>query len=459
VTRVAGRPSRAKALSIWMNGLRVGEWRIPTRGPMELAYDAAWLESEQARPLSLSLPLPLHPVPLSTPAVGSYFDNLLPDYEPMRQRIAARFRLRDTSPFSLLGEIGRDCVGAVQLLPEGATAPRVQRVEAEPLDDAAVEQALDRAATLGGAMAGAELGDDEFRISIAGAQDKTALLWHEGRWCRPLGATPTTHLFKLPLGLIGGQRGIDFTASVDNEWLCLRLLALYGLPAPAAQVGTFGKYRALIVERFDRRWIPAVGRKPGWWARLPQEDFCQVFALPPTAKYERDGGPGIVEIASRLRDSVDAQGDIERFLASQILFWMLAAIDGHAKNFSIHLLPQGRFRLTPFYDVLSAWPAVGRGPGRIDLHEARLAMSLRGRSRRRRLLYIQRRHFTSTAQLCGLDSAEPLVERLLERTPKVIELAQKDLPRGFSQQVLDAVLQGLAEMARRLAAAPNSRPR
>ncbi|MFX8090481.1 HipA domain-containing protein, partial [Acinetobacter baumannii] len=84
----------------------------------------------------------------------------------------------------------------------------------------------------------------EFRISIAGAQDKTALLWHDGHWCRPLGATPTTHLFKLPLGLIGGQsRQINFKTSVDNEWLCLRLLGLYGLPVPRTHIASFGRHR------------------------------------------------------------------------------------------------------------------------------------------------------------------------------------------------------------------------
>ncbi|MEF3034441.1 HipA domain-containing protein, partial [Pseudomonas aeruginosa] len=84
--------------------------------------------------------------------------------------------------------------------------------------------------------------------------------------------------------------------------------------------------------------------------------------LPPTAKYERDGGPGIADIAARLRLSVNpnAEADLDNFLSAQILFWMLAAIDGHAKNFSLHLLPQGRYRLTPFYDVLSAWPAAGK---------------------------------------------------------------------------------------------------
>lgn len=455
---MAGRPSRAKALSLWMNGIRVGEWRIPTRGPMELAYDAAWLAAPEARPLSLSLPLPLAPVPLTSAAVGHYFDNLLPDHEPIRRRIASRFRLADTQPFSLLAEIGRDCVGALQLLPVDAEAPDVKRIDAEPLDDAGVEQMLDRAVTPTGAMAAAAEGDDnDFRISIAGAQDKTALLWHDGRWCRPLGATPTTHLFKLPLGLIGGQsRQIDFQTSVDNEWLCLRLLGLYGLPVPRTHIATFGKHRPLIVERFDRRFVPADGpRSSDWWLRLPQEDFCQVFGLPPTAKYERDGGPGIVDIAGKLRLSVNpnAQTDVENFLSAQVLFWMLAALDGHAKNFSLHLLPQGRYRLTPCYDVLSAWPAAGDAPSQTNPHDAKLAMSLCGKRPHRKLFDIQRRHFDSTAQLCGLDAADALIERILARTPQVIEQAQRDLPPGFSQQVLEKTLKGLADMAARLAAA------
>ncbi|HEY8880125.1 MAG TPA: HipA domain-containing protein [Roseateles sp.] len=454
---MAGRPSLTKALALWMNGLRVGEWRIPTRGPMELAYDPDWLAAPEARPLSLSLPLPLAPVPLTSAAVGHYFDNLLPDHEPIRRRIASRFRLADTSPFALLAEIGRDCVGALQLLPVNADAPDVRRIDAQPLDEAGIEQALDRAVTPTGGMANAASdSEDEFRISIAGAQDKTALLWHEGRWCRPLGATPTSHLFKLPLGLIGGQsRQIDFTTSVDNEWLCLRLLGLYGLPVPPAQIASFGKHRPLIVERFDRRLVSSTGEgASAWWLRLPQEDFCQVFALPPTAKYERDGGPGVVEIAAKLRLSVNpnAQADVENFLSAQILFWMLAAIDGHAKNFSLQLLPQGRYRLTPFYDVLSAWPAAGDSPSQINIHDAKLAMSLRGKSRHRKILEIRRRHFDSTAQLCGLGSAEPLVERILALTPQVIEQAQQGLPEGFSQQVLDRILEGLADMAARLGA-------
>src|SRR5205085_2313175 len=93
--------------------------------------------------------------------------------------------------------------------------------------------------------------DDDFRISIAGAQEKTALTWHDGRWCKPHGATPTTHIFKLPLGLVGGRQ-LDMRESLENEWLCSRILAAYGLPVASCEVKTFGATKALVVERFDR---------------------------------------------------------------------------------------------------------------------------------------------------------------------------------------------------------------
>jgi serine/threonine-protein kinase HipA len=342
----------------------------------------------------------------------------------------------------------------VQLLPVDAATPRVERIEGEPLDEAGVARALARAVTSSSSGRAFDDGHEEFRISLAGAQDKTALLRHAGRWQRPTGATPTTHIFKLPLGLIGGQRRVDFQDSVDNEWLCLRLLGLFGLPVPLAEIARFGDLRVLVVERFDRRLAPS-GR---WWQRLPQEDFCQAFGMPPTAKYERDGGPGIVEIARRLSGSTTAAADVAQFLTAQILFWMLAAIDGHAKNFSLFLLPQDRFRLTPFYDVLSAWPVAGDGPNRINLHDARLAMSWRGRRRHRKIIDIRPHHLDGTARLCGLDGARPLVERILERVPGAVEEARRGLPPDISARAVDRILDSFEVMARRLEAMFDSLP-
>ena len=139
--------------------------------------------------------------------------------------------------------------------------------------------------------------DDAFRISLAGAQEKTALLWHKGAWHRPTGATPTTHILKLPIGV--SPQGIDLSTSVENEWLCAQIVREYGIPVAPCRIETFGERKTLVVERFDRQ-LAADG---AWWLRLPQEDFCQSTATPPALKYENDGGPGIRTKASSRRSS------------------------------------------------------------------------------------------------------------------------------------------------------------
>jgi hypothetical protein len=67
-------------------------------------------------------------------------------------------------------------------------------------------------------------------VSIAGAQEKTALLRIGNTWHRPLGATPTTHILKLPLGIVAGELQLDLSASVDYEWLCAALFEAMQLP-------------------------------------------------------------------------------------------------------------------------------------------------------------------------------------------------------------------------------------
>jgi serine/threonine-protein kinase HipA len=381
--------------------------------------------------------------PIKGNNVRCYFDNLLPDSEPMRRRIQSRYRTRSREPFELLAAIGRDCVGAVQLLPQGNEPEDVFTIAAQPLTEAEIESEL-RKVTAPPAPEGVE--PDELRISIAGAQEKSALLYHQRRWCRPLGATPTTHIFKLPLGLVGGVQA-DMTGSVENEWLCATLLRHYGLPIANCEIGQFGSQKVLVVERFDRQLHSS--RK--YWLRLVQEDFCQALAVPHSRKYESEGGPGILQLASVLRNSVNRDTDLETLLKAQILFWMLAAGDGHAKNFSLRILPESRYQLTPLYDVLSYWPIIGRGANRIPLQNARLAMAVHGRNRHYFLTEIQRRHFNSTAERCGIGTtAEAIINEILTRTPQVLAAVQKATPKGFPQNVLDPILAGLSESAKKL---------
>ena len=438
-----GRRSHARALDVWANGLRVGRWVIPTRGPPEFSYDTAWVESEQARPLSLSLPMNFDGLPIKGDRVEFFFDNLLPDSEAIRQRIRARFSTRSGDAFDLLEAVGRDCVGALQLLPAGKSPEGVFDIDATALGETDVERQL-RAAVL----PPNPLHDDkeDFRISLAGTQEKTALLWHEGRWCKPHGTTPSSHIFKLPLGLVGGLR-LDISSSLENEWLCARLLAGYGVPTAACEVLTFGEAKALVVTRFDRS-LHSSGR---YWLRLPQEDFCQVAGVPSSLKYEADGGPGLEAIAAVLQGSESRDHDLELLLKAQLLFWMLAATDGHAKNFSIRLLPGSRYRATPLYDVLSAWPVVGTRHDQLHPKKLRLAMALRGKSKHYRLSRIQRRHFNTTAQKCGLGTdMEPIITDVIARTPSVIESVGTELPRGFPLDLFEAVTRRLQAVADQL---------
>lgn len=434
------------ALRVWMNGVEVASWEEGSRTSARLTYLPSWLDSEQPRPLSLSLPLLPAGESHRGQVVTDYFDNLLPDNDSIRNRIRNRFGLRSTGTFDLLEEIGRDCVGAVQLLPVGITPGEIHRIEAMPLSDNQVGERLRQVTA--GALPG-QRENDEFRISIAGAQEKTAFLWHQGQWCIPTGSTPSTHIFKLPLGLVGNMHA-DMHASVENEWLCMQLLGAFGLPVANTSMGIFDGQRALIVERFDRR----LARDGKWWLRLPQEDMCQVFGLPSSRKYESDGGPGIVRIMELLRQS-EQPDDRSIFFKTQILFWMLAATDGHAKNFSIHIEPGGRFRQTPVYDVLSVHPIMGRGPSHIDPHRASLAMSVCGRNRHRRLLQIHRRHWNETARACGVAAgAEPWISELLQRVEPAITQVEAQLPMDFPARVATPVLEGLRQSAARLAAMP-----
>jgi serine/threonine-protein kinase HipA len=208
-----------------MNGERVAVWSRTRTDGHRLTYEASWLQSPRRRSLSLSLPIgPSREV--SGASVSSYFENLLPDNENIRRRLSARFRTRGIAAFELLTAIGRDCVGAVALLPPETFPVGFDRVDGVPVDDAAIERLL-RSVTAE-PLPGMDEDLDDFRISIAGAQEKTALLRRDGKWFRPRGATPTTHILKLPLGVVGGGLQLDLSQSVENEWLCAQILREFG---------------------------------------------------------------------------------------------------------------------------------------------------------------------------------------------------------------------------------------
>ena len=428
-------------LAVWMNGQRVGVWFWSRTGTPGFRYDAAWRQSPNARALSVSLPIPAAGGDVMGPAVEHYFDNLLPDATRIRDRLRRRFGAPSTRAADLLAAVGRDCVGAVQLVPDGAEPPAHDRVESQRLTDAQIESLL---VDVTDDSPDAGLPWADFRISIAGAQEKTALLRMGNQWHLPHGATPTTHILKLPIGLVGNMRA-DLSTSVENEWLSHKLLGALGLDVADTQMATFGRQKALVVERFDRRWVDG-GQ---WIARLPQEDLCQATAMPPDLKYESDGGPGVRAVLALLAGSNNASADSLRFVLTLLAFWLMAAIDGHAKNFSIFLERGVGYRMTPLYDVLSAWPIIGNGPSQISPRRAKLAMALRGKNTHYHLHEIHTRHWQALALQSGVPGALDHMVAQVMLVPQALDEARALLPAGFPMPVFDAISRGMLAQAER----------
>jgi serine/threonine-protein kinase HipA len=283
---------------------------------------------------------------------------------------------------------------------------------------------------------GAQEEEEDFRLSTAGTQEKTALLLVEGQWCRPLGAAPTTHLLKPPIGITPG-RNLDLRLSVENEWLCNQIVRALGLPAGESQIQDFGARRALVVTRFDRRW-----QSDGWIARLPQEDFCQAKGVASAQKYEQMGGPSLEACLAVLKGGEAFHEDGRHFLCAQLLFWFLAAIDGHAKNFSLFVLPGGRYRMTPLYDVLSAWPLIGTGPNALPYNKTKMAMTVRGKTAHYKLAEIQVRHWRALAERSDVNCAWDAMLGMAHRLDAALTAVEQGLSAEFPAALAQSVFQG-----------------
>lgn len=439
---VMARTKEHTPLFIYMNNCLVGTLHYVGSDHLTFQYDMQWLSSSEARPISLSLPLSEEIY--RGERVYPFFDNLLPDNSQIRERIQRRFKAASTHCFDLLSYIGRDCIGALQILTEPikSTAKAIPLIQAEKISQSAIAALLKnyRLAPLGMAE------NSDFRISIAGAQEKTALLWHEGCWQLPLGMTPTSHIIKLPIGHIE-HAGLDLRDSIENEWLCLRILSAYGLPVAEARLIQFAEVKTLVVTRFDRKWSED---KSVLW-RLPQEDCCQALAVSSGLKYESDGGPGIARIMALLQGSQSFMSDRKQFMKIVFLFWVMGAIDGHSKNFSIFLHVGGQFSLTPIYDVMSAYPLAAKR--QIEWKKIKMAMGVQGKNRHYLWDTIQLRHWLILAKICRFSEVQmqEIIAIVFDDMDKVIAQVSQELPTNFPAEIAASIFEGMQKVKNRCA--------
>src|SRR6478752_2138863 len=424
---MARRPTHVP-LNVYLNGRLVGRLRRESSGATDFVYDKGWLGWDNAIPVSMSLPLREDRY-IGDPVLA-VFENLLPDNDDIRRRLAERAKAEGSDAYSLLAAVGRDCIGALQFLPDGVAVGQTGVIDARPASDEEIAEIVSD-------LARSPLGvgeDQEFRISLAGAQEKTALLYWDGKWQVPHGTTATTHILKPQIGRL--PNGTDLSNSVENEHFCLELAAALGLPVAKSQIVDFGGKRVLSIERFDR-----TRTRDGRLLRVPQEDCCQALSVPPSRKYESDGGPGIRAIYDLLKGSDVPDEDHKTLFKAQIVFWLMGATDGHAKNFSIRLAPGGRFRLTPLYDIVSTQPSLDAK--QISQNQMKLAMAV-GANRHYIVHTILGRHFKQTADACGLPTAtlKAIVEELGDTAKGTIDRVLGGLPAGFPAAVAQSIADG-----------------
>lgn len=317
----------------------IGSLVADERGAARFAYAPDYLARDDA--MALSLALPLTDAPYGDFATRAYFDNLLQERDSARAEIIAKYRLDNDDIIGILYYLGKDCAGAVSVLPEGSPpskAPGVLDRDYVPYTDRQVEEfvlALHRRKPLPFGM--------QDPSPLAGVQSKIAVArLADGRLAEPRLGAPTTHILKVP-----DER---HERDVEREHAAMRLAAELGLPVASTQTLTIANVPALLVERFDR-YV-----EDGQVRRLHQEDFCQALGLPARHKYQRPergaDGYNVPAIRGILDRTVDPAGERLRFAQSTLCDILIGNVDGHAKNFALFHQPGNRVSTTPRYDIL-----------------------------------------------------------------------------------------------------------
>ena len=404
----------------------IGRVHRHARGRLTFAYDDAWRNSAEAYPLSLSMSLGAKEH--GPEVVENFLWGLLPDNEMVLERWAKKFQISARNVFGLISNVGEDCAGAVQFVrPDRADAILGGREDGvDWLDEA---ELASRLKALRDDHAAWRMPRDTGQFSLAGAQPKTAVLFIQGKWGIPRGRIPTTHILKPPTGAFDGH--------AENEHLCLRTARKLGLPTATTKVIEFRGEVAIAVERYDRAFS---GRDI---LRVHQEDMCQALGLPPTRKYQNEGGPSAADVASLIRLYSGARDeDIGRFVDAVLFNFLIAGPDAHAKNYSLLIGGAGRVRMAPLYDIASILPYDD-----YDLHKVKLSMKIGGEYG---ILDIRRRHIERMAKDVKLppnavvERLKTLAEALPDAVSDEARIAAAD---GLNSHIIDWLVSRMAKRA------------
>jgi len=402
-----------------LDGTEVGRVRSEARGRLTFVYDNAWRNAEGAYPLSLSMPLAAEEHGPAT--IQSFLWGLLPDNEQVLERWAKKFQVSARNVFALISNVGEDCAGAIQFVTPDrlGTLKTGKDDKIEWLDKPEI---ANRLRVLREDHAAWRLPRDTGQFSLAGAQPKTALVLKDNKWGIPSGRIPTTHILKPPTG--------HFDGHAENEHICLQLARELGLPAAETKVMRFEQEIAIVVERYDRQ---VSGNDI---IRVHQEDICQAMGIPPTKKYQNEGGPTPADVVELLRTySTDREADLETFVSALIFNWLIGGSDAHAKNYSLLLASGALVRLAPLYDIASILPY-----DHVDQRKIKLAMKVGDEYK---LDQIGLRQWQKFARETRVD-ADVLIATLNSMAGQIPDLVADIRTRAQKEGLENAVIERLA---------------
>lgn len=391
---------------------------------LAFTYRPEVVERDRDRAL-LSISLPVRAEPYADAALLPFFEGLLPEGSAL-DRVARTLRLDPGDVFGLLREIGRDCAGAVSVVPEGTDLRAEQRSGTRWLDENALARHVREltARPLAIDPAGG------IRLSLAGAQDKmVVVVAPDGRIGLPRGTTPSTHILK-PASLQREPRSGDLLlpALVANELFCTLVAHHAGVVTVNVSILSIEGSPALLIERYDRT------RRGDAVQRIHQEDMCQALAVRSFRKYEEQGGPGIDRFLRIIRRwSVDVATDQDEMIDRIALCYLIGNADAHAKNFSLLHAAEG-IRVAPAYDLLSTHVY-----GHLD---KRMATAINGLYDPERLRPIDWKRGLTRLHLSAGYYADRL-SRLADRVEAAIPRAREDAARW---DIRDDVLGRIASL-------------
>ena len=386
----------AKELSVRLHGLQVGVLRL-VNGKMEFTYD----ENAQ-NPISLSLPLQKEP--FKEKVCRAFFGGLLPENPNMRELLAKKYNINVNDDFKLLKEIGRDCAGALSFheMTEPQKSYQMLKIEGSILSDEELTKYLE------------ELPYRPYlgkRLSLAGAQEKTAVCVINGKIALPNDDIPTTHIIKTALP--------KYVQSIQNEYICMKAAKEIGLEVAEVEIRKVSEIEFLLVERFDRKYSNNLECE-----RILQEDFAQSLGVQARDKYKVT----FKDCLKVLNQTATPANSKLRFVRQAIFNYLIGNTDAHAKNFSVYLTNDG-ITLTPAYDLLCS--------SIYDCNQ-RIAMKL---GKARYYADVTENDWEIFAK--DLDISHKLVQAELERQkeylPKIVEKLAKELDCEVGFKILDYI--------------------